>query len=389
MFTAFVYATDLRTVPHNRTYIADNELDYLAEAVRGHSTCGDGPFTRRATALVKEITGAGQALLTTSCTHALEMSAMLLDLRPGDEVIMPSFTFMSTANAFALRGAVPVFVDCRPDTLNLDERLLEAAISERTRAVVVVHYAGVACAMDAIGELARRYGLAVIEDNAHGLGGRYRGRLLGSFGRMATQSFHETKNVQCGEGGALLVNDVALIERAEIIREKGTDRSRFYRGQVDKYRWIDIGSSYLPSDVLAAQLTAQLEAFDTIQARRLAIWDRYDKELADWAADNGVAQPTVPDDCAHPAHLYYLLMPDLDHRQAFIAHLAEHGVRALFHYQPLHSSPAGAQYGRTAPGGCPVTEDVADRLVRLPLFAGLDEADMTQVISAVRAYEVS
>ncbi|GAA3255598.1 dTDP-4-amino-4,6-dideoxygalactose transaminase [Nonomuraea helvata] len=376
-------------VPSNRTYIADNELDYLVEAVRGHSTCGDGPFTRRATALVKQITGAGQALLTTSCTHALEMSAILLDLRPGDEVIMPSFTFMSTANAFALRGAVPVFVDCRPDTLNLDERQLEAAITERTRAVVVVHYAGVACAMDTIGELANRHGLAVIEDNAHGLGGRYRDRLLGSFGCMATQSFHETKNVQCGEGGALLLNDGALAERAEIIREKGTDRSRFYRGQVDKYRWVDIGSSYLPSDVLAAQLTAQLEAFDTIQVRRHAVWDRYHEELADWAAGNGVAQPTVPDDCAHPAHLYYLLMPDLAHRQAFIAHLAERGVRAVFHYQPLHSSPAGVQHGRTAPGGCPVTEEAADRLVRLPLFAGLDEADVTQVIAAVRAYEVS
>ncbi|MEU7740407.1 dTDP-4-amino-4,6-dideoxygalactose transaminase [Nonomuraea sp. NPDC049158] len=384
-----MYATDLRTVPFNRTYIANNELDYLTEAVRGHSTCGDGPFTRRATVLVEQITSAGQALLTTSCTHALEMSAILLDLRPGDEVIMPSFTFMSTANAFALRGAVPVFVDCRPDTLNLDERRLEAAITERTRAVVVVHYAGVACAMDEIGELARRYGLAVIEDNAHGLGGHYRGRPLGSFGCLATQSFHETKNIQCGEAGALLVNDTAMTERAEIVREKGTDRSRFYRGQVDKYRWIDIGSSYLPSDVLAAQLTAQLEAFDTIQARRHEVWDRYHEELADWAADNGAGQPTVPDDRAHPAHLYYLLMPDLDHRQAFIAHLAERGVQAVFHYQPLHSSPAGIRYGRTAPGGCPVTEQVADRLVRLPLFAGLDEPGVTRVIDAVRAYEVS
>lgn len=384
-----MHATGLTTVPFNRTHIADNELDYLAGAVKGHATCGDGPFTRRATGLVKEITGAGQVLLTTSCTHALEMSAILLDLNPGDEVIMPSFTFMSTANAFALRGAVPVFADCRPDTLNLDERRLEAAVTERTRAVVVVHYAGVACAMDAIGDIARRHGLTVVEDNAHGLGGRYRDRPLGSFGRLATQSFHETKNIQCGEAGALLVNDPALAERAEIIREKGTDRSRFYRGQVDKYRWIDLGSSYLPSDVLAAQLTAQLESFAAIQARRHAVWDRYHAELADWAASNGVAQPTVPDGCAHPAHLYYLLLPDLANRQAFIAHLAARGAQAVFHYQPLHSSPAGLRHGRTAPGGCPVTEDVADRLVRLPLFADLDGPGQDRVIEAVRSYEVS
>lgn len=389
MFTAFVHATGVTAVPFNRTHISDNELDYLEEAVRGRSTCGDGPFTRRATTLLREITGARQALLTTSCTHALEMSAILLDLRPGNEVIMPSFTFMSTANAFALRGAVPVFVDCRPDTLNLDERLVEAAITDRTRAIVVVHYAGVACAMDAIGELAHRYGVAVVEDNAHGLGGRYGDRPLGSFGCLATQSFHETKNIQCGEAGALLVNDPALVERAEVVREKGTDRSRFFRGQVDKYRWIDIGSSYLPSDVLAAQLTAQLESFGRIQERRHAVWAAYHDRLADWATAGGIAQPAVPDGCAHPAHLYYLLLPDLDNRQAFIGHLARRGVQAAFHYQPLHSSPAGIRYGRTAPGGCPVTEQVADRLVRLPLFADLDEAGLTQVIDAVRSYEVN
>ncbi|WP_240197385.1 dTDP-4-amino-4,6-dideoxygalactose transaminase [Nonomuraea lactucae] len=383
-----MHATGLTAVPFNRTHIAENELDYLADAVRGRSTCGDGPFTGRAAALLREITGARQALLTTSCTHALEMSALLLDLRPGDEVIMPSFTFMSTANAFALRGAVPVFADCRPDTLNLDERLIEAAITDRTRAIVVVHYAGVACAMDAIGGLAARYGLAVVEDNAHGLGGHYRDRPLGSFGCMATQSFHETKNIQCGEAGALLVNAPELAERAEVIREKGTDRSRFFRGQVDKYRWIDIGSSYLPSDVLAAQLTAQLESFERIQSRRHAVWSAYHAWLADWAASGGVAQPAVPDGCEHPAHLYYLLLPDLHNRQAFIAHLAERGVQATFHYQPLHSSPAGTRYGRRAPGGCPVTEDVADRLVRLPLFPDLGEEDLAQVIDAVRSYEV-
>ncbi|GIH64210.1 dTDP-4-amino-4,6-dideoxy-D-glucose transaminase [Microbispora siamensis] len=388
MFTTAVSTTSLKAVPFNRTHVADNELAYLAEAVRQGFTCGDGPFTERAGRLLCELTGAARALLTTSCTHALEMSAILLDLRPGDEVLMPSFTFVSTANAYALRGAVPVFVDCRPDTLNIDERLIEAAITERTRAVVVVHYAGVACEMDAIGAVADRHGLALIEDNAHGLGGFYRGRPLGSFGLMATQSFHATKNVQCGEGGALLVNDAALAARAEIIREKGTDRSRFFRGQVDKYQWVDIGSSYLPSDVLAAMLTAQLESFGTIQRLRQAVWRDYHEGLADWAAENGVAQPAVPDDRAHPAHLYHLLLPDLRNRQAFIAHLAAHGVQAAFHYQPLHSSPAGLRHGRTAPGGCPVTENVADRLVRLPLFAGLGEDGAARVVEAVRGYEV-
>ncbi|MEV8633537.1 dTDP-4-amino-4,6-dideoxygalactose transaminase [Streptosporangium sp. NPDC051023] len=376
------------TIPFNRTYMSENELGYLAQALRQGSTCGDGPFTRRAGRLLAKLTGAEHVLLTTSCTHALEMSAFLLDLRPGDEVIMPSFTFVSTANAYALRGAVPVFVDCRPDTLNVDERLIEAAITDRTQAVVIVHYAGVACEMETITEICDRYGLALVEDNAHGLGGSYRGRPLGSFGRMAAQSFHSTKNVQCGEGGALLVNDADLVTRAEIIREKGTDRSRFFRGQVDKYRWVDIGSSYLPSDVLAAQLTSQLESFDGIQALRHAVWHAYHERLADWAAENGVSQPVLPEGCAHPAHLYYLLLPDLRNRQAFVAHLAERGVQATFHYQPLHTAPAGTRYGRTAPGGCPVTEQVADRLVRLPLFAGLDEAGVTRVAEAVLTYEV-
>ncbi|OPG12463.1 dTDP-4-amino-4,6-dideoxygalactose transaminase [Microbispora sp. GKU 823] len=376
-------------MPFNRPHVARNELNYITEAVRNGFTCGDGPFTRRATALLEEITQAGEAMLTTSCTHALEMTAILLDLRPGDEVIMPSFTFVSTANAYALRGAVPVFADCRPDTLNIDERLVEGAITRRTRAVVVVHYAGVACEMETIGKICERYGLALIEDNAHGLGGFYRGRPLGSFGEMATQSFHETKNVQCGEGGALLLNDPGLVARAEIIREKGTDRSRFFRGQVDKYRWIDIGSSYLPSDVLAAMLVAQLESFPSVQARRHAIWSRYHEELAGWAEENGIRRPIVPDDCEHPAHLYHLLFPGLEHRQSFIAHLAERGIGAAFHYQPLHNAPAGLLHGRAIPGGCPVTEDAAGRLVRLPLFADLDEDDVTRVIDAVRAFEVT
>jgi dTDP-4-amino-4,6-dideoxygalactose transaminase len=386
LFTSAVSITYLNTIPFNRTHISENELNYLTEAVRNGFTCGDGPFTERATMLLMAMTESGHALLTTSCTHALEMSAILLDLRPGDEVIMPSFTFMSTANAFALRGAVPVFVDCRPDTLNMDERLIEIAITERTRAIVVVHYAGVACAMEPIRELCEHYALALIEDNAHGLGGSYRGRPLGSFGRMATQSFHATKNVQCGEGGALLLNDADLAGRAEIIREKGTDRSRFFRGQVDKYRWVDIGSSYLPSDVLAAQLTAQLEAMDKIQFLRHAVWRGYHEELADWAIKNGVSQPTVPDDCMHSAHLYYLLLPDLENRQAFIGHLSENGVQAAFHYQPLHVAPAGVRYGRVAPSGCPVTEEISDRLVRIPLYPDLDDVEMARVIDAVQTY---
>ncbi|MET7461364.1 dTDP-4-amino-4,6-dideoxygalactose transaminase [Nonomuraea sp. NPDC005501] len=380
--------TAVRTVPFSLPYVSERELDYVAEAVRNGRTSGDGPFTRRAAGLLAELTGARQALLTTSCTHALEMSALLLGLRPGDEVIVPSFTFMSTANAYALRGAVPVFADCRPDTLNIDERLVEEAVTERTRAIAVVHYAGVACAMEEIGKLADQYDLALVEDNAHGLGGSYRGRPLGSFGVMAAQSFHETKNVQCGEGGALLVNDEELASRAEIIREKGTDRSRFFRGQVDKYRWVDLGSSYLPSDLLAAQLTAQLESFEVIQRRRLAVWRAYHEGLAGWAESNGVHRPAVPDGCEHPAHLYYLLLPDLATRQAFIGHLAARGVGAAFHYQPLHNAPAGIRHGRPAPGGCPVTERVADRLVRLPLFAGLGEEDVAYVIDAVREFEV-
>jgi dTDP-4-amino-4,6-dideoxygalactose transaminase len=366
-------------IPFNRPFLADRELEYLASAAASGHTSGDGPFTRRATDLLTRITGARSALLTTSCTHALEMTALLLGLRPGDEVIMPSFTFVSTANAYVLRGAVPVFVDCRPDTLNIDERAVEAAVTSRTRAVVVVHYGGVACEMDAITKVAERHGLAVVEDNAHGLGAAYQGRPLGSLGALATQSFHATKNVSCGEGGALLINDERLRERAEILREKGTDRSRFFRGQVDKYRWMDLGSSYLPSDLLAAGLTAQLEAFEVIQRRRHEVWDAYDAAFA----GRGMG---VPPGREHPAHLYYLLMPDLERRQALLAHLTDRGVQATFHYQPLHCAPAGQRFGRVGPGGCPVTEDVADRLVRLPLYAGLSEADVDAVISAVRSF---
>jgi dTDP-4-amino-4,6-dideoxygalactose transaminase len=369
-------------ISFNRPFLAGRELEYVSRAVTSGSTSGDGPYTRRATELLVELTGAGSALLTTSCTHALEMTALLLDLRDGDEVIMPSFTFVSTANAYVLRGAVPVFVDCRPDTLNIDERAVEAAITGRTRAIVVVHYGGVACEMDALSEIAERHGIPIIEDNAHGLGASYRGRPLGSIGAMATQSFHATKNISCGEGGALIVNDERFRDRAEILREKGTDRSRFFRGQVDKYRWMDVGSSYLPSDVLAAALTAQLEAFDEIQRRRRAVWDTYHE-----AFDGlGFSRPTVPDDREHPAHVYYLLLPDLQQRQAMLRHLAEQGVQGTFHYQPLHDAPVGVRLGRTGPGGCPVTSNVADRLVRLPLYAGLTLQEIDRVVDGVRSF---
>jgi dTDP-4-amino-4,6-dideoxygalactose transaminase len=353
----------------------------------GGPLSGDGPFTKRATELLTVIVDAPAALLTTSCTHALDMSAILLDIRPGDEVIVPSFTFCSTANAYALRGATPVFVDCRADTLNIDERQIEAAITDRTRAIVVVHYAGVACEMDVISAIADRYGIVVIEDNAHGLGGRYRGRALGSIGAMATQSFHETKNVQCGEGGALVFNDLRYFERAEVVREKGTNRGQFFRGMVDKYRWMDIGSSFLPSDLLAAFLTAQLERFAETQRQRHTVWGTYHDRLADWAAEQQVTQPTVPDDRAHPAHLYHLLLPDLESRQGMLKHLAGRGVHATFHYQPLHCAPAGIEFGRVAPGGCPITEDIADRLIRLPLFAGMRPDELDWVVETVLSYQ--
>ena len=375
-------------IPFNIAHLTGNEKTYLSESLASRQLTGDGPFTARASQLLAELVGGGRCMLTTSCTHALEMSALLLDLSDGDEVIMPSFTFVSTANAFVLRGAIPVFVDCRPDTLNIDERLIEGAVTERTKAIVVVHYGGVACEMDVILELARRHGLAVIEDNAHGLGGSYHGRPLGSFGSIATQSFHATKNIQCGEGGALVINDPAYVDRAEIIREKGTNRSQFFRGMVDKYRWVDLGSSYLPSDLLAAVLTAQLEAFDDIQDRRQKVWAHYDHALAGWAEQRGVRTPTVDADRQHPAHLYHLLMPSPADQGGLLKHLADADILGTFHYVPLDSSPYGKERCRTGPGGCPVTADVSGRLVRLPLYADLTEAECARVADAVTSYEV-
>jgi dTDP-4-amino-4,6-dideoxygalactose transaminase len=374
----------MTTVPFNRPYTTGRETALMVDAVaRGHLS-GDGHYTKQASSLLAHVTGVKDVLLTTSCTHALEMTAMLLDLQPGDEVIMPSFTFVSCANAFALRGAVPVFVDIRADTYNIDETLIEAAVTSRTRAIVVVHYAGVACEMTAILDLAERHGLIVVEDAAHALGATYKGRALGSFGQLATLSFHETKNIHCGEGGALLISDPTLVERSEVIREKGTNRSRFFRGQVDKYTWVDIGSSYLPSDLLAAFLTAQLECFDDIQAQRLAVWNSYASDLSSWAKRQGFTLPMISDDVTHPAHLFGVLAPDLRSRQALISHMAAVQVSAVFHYVPLHSSPVGRRYA--ADLVLPVTDAVSERLVRMPLFAGLSPPELDRVLSAVTSF---
>jgi dTDP-4-amino-4,6-dideoxygalactose transaminase len=345
---------------------------------------GDGKFTKACHALLEQYVGVPKALLTTSCTHALEMCALLLDIQPGDEVIVPSFTFVTSVNAFVLRGAKPVFADVRPDTLNIDETRLEGLITERTRAIVVVHYAGVGCEMSSIMEIARRHHVPVVEDNAHGLFGKYKGQALGTFGVFATQSFHETKNVTCGEGGALLINDPAFIERAEIIREKGTNRSRFFRGQVDKYTWVDVGSSYLPSEILAAFLFAQLEVKDQIQARRRSIWEYYEHHLCDWAMKKGIGMPQIPGHCEQPYHMFYLLLPSLEHRQRLIEELKQNQINSVFHYLPLHLSDMGQRYGGKA-GDCPVTEDISDRLLRLPFYYQLSEADLARVVDTLRS----
>lgn len=369
-------------IPFNKPYMVGTELGYIAAAISAGHVSGDGSYSRKCHGLLEELLATPRALLTTSCTHALEMAALLLDIEPGDEVIVPSFTFVSTVNAFVLRGARPLFCDIRPDTLNLDENRLEELISPRTKAIIPVHYAGVGCEMDAILDIAAHHGTAVVEDNAHGLFGRYRGKPLGSFGCMATQSFHETKNFHCGEGGALLINDTRFVERAEIIREKGTDRSRFFRGQVDKYTWVDVGSSYLPSDILAAFLYAQMEARHSIQERRRHIWERYREELCDWGTRHGVRLPTIPDHCDQSYHMFYLIMPSLQERQALINHLRSRDIMSVFHYLPLHISEMGSRAGGK-PGDCPVTEEVSDRLLRLPFFYGLTYDEQGRIITAV------
>jgi dTDP-4-amino-4,6-dideoxygalactose transaminase len=376
--------SDLR-VDFNRPVPVGRELEYMAEAVANGHLSGDGPFTKKCHAFLEEQLGVNKALLTTSCTHALEMAAILLDIQEGDEVIIPDFTFVSTINAFVLRGARPVFLDIRPDTLNMDETRLEAAITPRTKAIVPVHYAGVACEMETILAIADRHQIAVVEDNAHGLFGKYQDKFLGTFGVMATQSFHETKNFTSGEGGALLINDPEFAGRAEIIREKGTNRSRFFRGQVDKYTWVDVGSSYLPSDLLAAFLFGQLEQHEKIQSHRKYLWEVYDQALREWGQKNGVQRPVVPAHCEQAYHMYYLLLPNLELRQKFITYLRERGIYAVFHYLPLHLSDMGQAFGGE-PGDCPVTEALSDRLVRLPFHNGLDSSDLEQVVEVVRSF---
>jgi dTDP-4-amino-4,6-dideoxygalactose transaminase len=366
-------------IPFNKPYMTGKELWYIAQAHANGHLAGDGVFTRQCSAWLEQRTGAHKALLTHSCTAALEMAAMLADLQPGDEVIMPSYTFVSTANAFALRGAVPVFVDIRPDTLNIDETKIESAITSRTRAIVPVHYAGVGCEMDAIMDIARRHDLLVIEDAAQGIMSTYRGRPLGSIGHLGCLSFHETKNIIAGEGGALLVNDPAFAERAEIIREKGTNRGQFFRGQVDKYTWVDLGSSYLPSELVAAFLWAQMEEADAITQYRLALWGKYHRQLERLEGEGLLRRPVVPAHCEHNAHMYYVLVETLAARTAVIEALKRASILAVFHYVPLHTAPAGRRLGLCR-GGMNVTEAVADRVLRLPLWIGL-EANQATVIS--------
>jgi len=372
-------------IPFNKPFMTGKELWYIAQAIQNGHSSGDGPYTKLCRARLEELVGSRRALLTTSCTDALEMSAILLDIKPGDEVIVPSFTFVSTVNAFVLRGAKPVFADVRSDTLNLDESKLESLISPRTRAIVPVHYAGVGCEMDVIGKIAASHNVPVVEDNAHGLFGKYKGKNLGSFGCMATQSFHETKNLICGEGGALLINDVKLEERADIIRDKGTNRKKYFKKQVDKYTWVDIGSSYLMSDLLAAFLYAQLESWSEIQSRRQALWHEYDRALAGWAHENSISRPAIPENCDQAYHMYYIRLPSAEARTRLIEHLSEQGILAVFHYSPLHLSDMGVKFGGK-PGDCPVTEEVSERLLRLPFYNGMTSSEQEQVIDAVRAF---
>ena len=374
-------------IPFNKPSWSGEELKCISDAFAEGWVSGDGPFTRRVQTLLEEQLGcSGKVLLTTSCTHALEMAAILLDLQPGDEVIVPSFTFVTTALAFVMHGAQPVFADIRPDTLNLDEKKLEPLITERTRAIVPVHYAGVGCEMDTIMAVANHYNLKVVEDNAHGLYGTYKGRNLGTIGHLATQSFHETKNIICGEGGALVVNDPSYIERAEIIREKGTNRSRFFRGEIDKYSWVDRGSSYIMSDILAAFLFGQLQHAQSIQEKRRNIWEWYSSGLEEWAKGNEIRLPIIPDHCGQAYHMFYLLLPSLKKRDYFIAQLKKQGIRSVFHYLPLHNSEMGISLGQEK-AVCPVTERISNQLVRLPFYNDLDSKSLNRIIHEVTSIE--
>jgi dTDP-4-amino-4,6-dideoxygalactose transaminase len=371
-----------QALPFNRPAILGRELEYIRQSIDAMHTSGDGGFTRRCRELLRETLGVPEVLLTPSCTDALELAAILLEIGPDDEVIMPSFNFVSAANAFVMRGARPVFADIRRDTLNLDETLVEERITSRTKAIVVVHYAGVACEIERVLEIAARHGVPVVEDNAHSLFGRFRGRHLGTFGVMATQSFHETKNIACGEGGALLINDESLIERAEIVRDKGTNRQQFFRGQVDKYSWVDLGSSFVLSDILAAFLYAQLECRETIQERRREIWERYDTAFRGRLESRGVALPTVPAHCEQAYHIYYLVLPSLAARQRVIGELARRGVSAVFHYTPLHLARMGRSYGYDE-AACPVSVWASERVLRLPFYYDLDDASQDRVIDGL------
>jgi len=375
--------TDGSRIPFNRPHMTGKELFHIAEAHFNGTLAGDGPFTKQCHRWLEQRTGSAKALLTHSCTAALEMAALLLDIQPGDEVIMPSYTFVSTANAFVLRGGVPVFVDIRPDTLNLDERLVEQAITPRTRAIVPVHYAGVACEMDTLIEIARKHGVQIVEDAAQGVMAYYKDRPLGSLGDLGCFSFHETKNVISGEGGALLVNNPAYGELAEIIREKGTDRSRFFRGQVDKYTWQTVGSSFLPGELIAAFLWAQLEEADAITARRLDIWHRYHEALAGMEAAGALRRPFVPADCRHNAHMYYVLLPHAEDRDRVLQAFRDQDMWPVFHYVPLHSSPAGLRYGRVT-DSLPITEDLSERLIRLPLWLGMESGQQDRIIDLLQ-----
>jgi dTDP-4-amino-4,6-dideoxygalactose transaminase len=372
-------------IAFNKPYMTGKELFYIAEAHFNQMLAGDGPFTKKCHAWLEKETGAQKALLTHSCTAALEMAAMLADIQPGDEVIMPSYTFVSTANAFVLRGGVPVFVDIRPDTLNIDETKIEAAISPKTKAIAVVHYAGVGCEMDTIMEIAKRHNLLVIEDAAQGVFAKYKGKTLGTIGHMGCYSFHETKNVISGEGGALLINDARFVERAEIIREKGTNRSQFFRGQVDKYTWVDVGSSYLPGEVIAAFLWAQLEEAESITARRLAIWNGYHTGFESLEIQGLLNRPITPAHCQQNAHMYYILLSSVELRTALISHMRKHDVHPVFHYVPLHSSPAGKKYGR-AEGDMTNTNDLSDRLLRLPMWTGISPAQQHEVLKLITQF---
>ena len=362
-----------------------NELEYIKQAVENHKICGDGEFTKRCSRWLEERTGIPKVLLTTSCTHATEMAALLCDIQPGDEVIMPSYTFVSTADAFVLRGATVVFVDIRPDTMNIDEGLIEDAITERTKAIVAVHYAGVACEMDTIMEIAQRHDLKVVEDAAQGVMSTYKGKSLGTIGDYGCYSFHETKNYSMGEGGALLIHDASKIEDAEIIREKGTNRSKFFRGQIDKYTWMNVGSSYLPSELNAAYLWAQLEQAEQINDRRLAIWNHYNEELECLEKQEYIRRPVIPDGCTHNAHMFYIKAKDLDTRTRLITFLKEQGIQAVFHYIPLHTAPAGQKFGRFHGNDIYTTKE-SEALVRLPLFYSLENAQVEYIIDKVKEF---